>query len=575
MYHARLVRRTLLLALLAAGCAHGAAAPPAAPPAPPAPAGAAAPSPAAPAPAAPPADPLADLEEGAEALLAAQGEAAWRGWTSGEPADAAALWKGREALLAPEALARVAEARAAAPEADRPGLDRLRAFLLGERLAREAAGPTQALAAARAAATFAWNQRAVPLRQVGPLLAAEPEAPRRQALAAAHAAAARKLAPLQAARDAAVASAGAGLGYRSSLELAAALRGVEADALAALAEATLARTDATWRALLDALSRKELQLPPDRLRERDLPRLLRTTAPTEAFPAGRLLADAEATLAAMGLDLAAGGRLTVDAAARPGKLTRPLAVPVRVPDGVRLSLAPVAGLDAARALHHELGVAQAAAHTEPGPVEDRRLGAAALPEAWGALLASVTASPEWLAARGLDAEAVRREVRVAAARRLHAARIAAATVLVEVARAREPAAAAARAALGQRALGHPLDAVEALPWELEPDPLLRAGETLQAALLAAQVEAHLDAAADGPWWRARASGEWLRAAWGQGGRRGPAEVARSLGAPGLDPGALDALVRAAALAGGVELPGGPPPAATPAPAPAPAPAPTP
>jgi hypothetical protein len=562
VYHARLVRRPLLAALLAAvaaGCAHGTATAPAAPSVPSAPAATTAP-----APPAPPADPLADLRDGVESLLAAQGEAAWRGWTAGEPADPAAAWQGREALVAPEALARVGAARAAAPESAWPGLDRLRAFLLGERLARESAAPAQALAAARAAATFTWNLRTVPLRQAGPLLAAEPEGPRRQALAAAHTAAARKLLPLQAARDGAVAAAGARLGFSSTLDLAAALRGEEVDGLAALAEATLARTEATWLALLEALARRDLLTPSDRLRQRDLPRVLRTTVAAEAFPAERLLPDAEAALAGLGLDLTAGGRLTVDAASRPGKLSRPLAVPVRVPDGVRLSLAPVAGLDAARALLHELGVAQAAARAAEGPVEDRRLGSAALAEAWGALLAGVVDSPEWLADRRLDPEEARRTVRVAAARRLLAARLAAARLLVEVARVRDPAGAPARAAaLGQRALGLPVDATDPAPWDLEPDPLLRCAEALQAALLAAQVEAHLAATASGPWWRARTSGDWLRAAWGQGGRRSPAAVARALGAAGLDPAPLDALVRAAAAAGGVALP---PAAGTSAPA---------
>jgi len=227
----------------------------------------------------------------------------------------------------------------------------------------------------------------------------------------------------------------------------------------------------------------------------------------------------------------------------------------------------VAGLDAARALLHELGVAQAAARAGEGPVEDRRLGAAALPQAWGALLAGVAASPEWLGARGLDEEAVRREVRVAAARRLLAAREAAAAVLAEVARAREPAAAAARsAALAARAYGLPAEPREPPPWALEPDPLLRAADALQAALLAAQVEAHLAGRAAGPWWRSPASGEWLRAAWAEGGRRTPAEVARALGAAGLEPAPLDALVRAAAAAGGLDLAGpGAAPAARPRP----------
>ena len=125
-----------------------------------------------------------------------------------------------------------------------------------------------------------------------------------------------------------------------------ALRGAPAAELAALAEATLAGTEATWRALLADLSRRELGGPAERLRARDLPRLLRTTAPPAAFPAARLLPDAEQLLIGLGLDLAAGGRLTVDAAPRPGKIARPLAVVVEAPGAVRLSLAPLAALAA-------------------------------------------------------------------------------------------------------------------------------------------------------------------------------------------------------------------------------------
>ncbi|MBL0275689.1 MAG: hypothetical protein IPQ24_06220 [Anaeromyxobacter sp.] len=555
------MRRSLLLALLAllaAGCAHQPR--PASPiPDPAGPPGATTPGqpgadpaarPLAPgaAPATSATDPLADVRAGVDALLTAQGEAAWRAWTGGDPADPADAWAGREWLASPATLARLADALAAAPATERAGLDRLRAFVLGEHLARAAAGPARALAAARAAATFRWDRRSVPLRQLPALLAAEPEGPRRQALAAAHAAEASKLAPLVASRDAALAAAGGTAGFTSTLELAAALRGAPAAELAALAEATLAGTEATWRALLADLSRRELGGPAERLRARDLPRLLRTTAPPAAFPAARLLPDAEQLLIGLGLDLAAGGRLTVDAAPRPGKIARPLAVVVEAPGAVRLSLAPLAGLDAARALLHELGVAQAAARTTAAAVEDRRLGPAALPAAWGALLASVTASPDWLSAHGLEPAAVARQARVAAARRLLSAREAAARVLAEVERARDPAGAPAVArALASRALGLPLGPGEPLPWAFDQEPLLRAAETLQAELLAAQVEAFLAAPhGGGPWWRSRQSGAWLAQAWAVGARRSPQEVARGLGAAGLDPAALDALARAAA-----------------------------
>ena len=561
-------RRSAAAALLAAlgalsACAHGQATDrTAATPA------AAVPAPAALPPAPTPArDDLADLDSAVDAALTAQGEALWRTWTGGEPLDAAAAWSTREWALSPETQSRLDAALVAASPEERPSILRLRGFLAGERLARATAGPARTLAAARATAAVTWEKRSVPLRQVPALLAAEKEAPRRKALADARAGALARLKPLVQAHAAAVNGAAAGLGLGGPLALAGALRGEGSEALAALAEATLARTDATWRALLDALARKELQSPSDRLRERDLPRLLRTTAPAATFPAPRLLPTAESTLAGLGLDLAAGGHLTVDAVARPGKLPRPLAVPVQVPGGVRLSLAPVAGLDAVRALLHELGTAQAAAHAAASTASDRRLVAPAVIEAWGLLLEEVAATPGWLETQGLTPEAARREARVAAARRLHAAREAAARVLVEIARVRDPAGLPALwAALGPRALGHPIDRGEAPPGAHLPDPLLEAAETLRAHLLTAQVELHLQSLGD-PWWRSARAGAWLRAAWAEGARRSPAEVARAAGAGGLDPAALDAVVLAGARAGGLDL-AGPPvqaPAAPPAP----------
>jgi len=59
-------------------------------------------------------DRFTPVRASAEELLEAQGEAAWRGWTRGEPGDPAAIWKGREALLDPAVLAQLAQASAAA-----------------------------------------------------------------------------------------------------------------------------------------------------------------------------------------------------------------------------------------------------------------------------------------------------------------------------------------------------------------------------------------------------------------------------------------------------------------------------
>jgi hypothetical protein len=178
-------------------------------------------------------------------------------------------------------------------------------------------------------------------------------------------------------------------------------------------------------------------------------------------------------------------------------------------------------------------------------VEARRLGPAALPGTWGRLLEEVAGAAPWLEASGLEPDAAAAEARSAAARRLLRARDAAARVLAAVARAEGPPAAAEQeAAIAARAYGVPVEDADVFPWRAEPDPLLRAAEALRAELLAGQAEERLAREAGGPeWWRARAAGALLRAAWAEGARRSPEELSRALGAAALDAGALDRVVR--------------------------------
>lgn len=529
------------LALLLA-CAHRAPAPSAAPPAsPPAP-GAAAPDPGA----ADRSAALAPLRAGADAVLRAQAEAYWGAFTNGDQVDPSAAWGGHDDLLADPALA----AARAAVEAERGPARRaaayLRAWLLGERLAREAAEPAQRLAEARAAARLRWNGHEVPLREAAALLAAEPDPARRRALAEAAAQAAQPVLPLVEARDARLAEAARALGYPSTEALAGDLRGEAPAALGALADAVLARTEDTWHALLADLARRE-GMAPEAVRARDVPRLVRPAAPASAFPGDRALDAAAGILSGLGIDLAAQRNLQLDAGARPGKLPHAIALPVDPPRDVRLSAAPVAGLEALRGVLHELGAALAYAHVAPqAPLEFRRLGPGAVTATWAVLLEEVAGAPQWLEARGLGTEQARAEARSAAARRLLRTREAAARLLAALA----PAGAAgdeARAALPARAYGAPVEEPELAAWRIEPDALLRSAEALRAELLAAQAEQFLAGRAGAvAWWTSPAAGAWLVRAWADGTQRTPEELSLALGQPGLDAAALDRVVRARA-----------------------------
>jgi hypothetical protein len=494
-------------------------------------------------PTAPPPARVEAIRAGADAVLRAQAEAYWRWFTRGERPDAAAAWAGRADLLSDATLGELAAAGAAASSGEeRRGLALLRGWLVGERLARDAAESGTRAADARASATFQWDGRTFPLPQARALLAGEHDRDRRRALAAAAAQAGVAVRAAELARARSVDEAARALGYPSALALGAELRGAAPDALGALAEATLARTEKAWKALLADLARRD-GLALEEVRSRDLPRLVRAAAPASAFQGDRQLEAGAEILSGLGIDLAAQRTLHIDAAARPRKLTGALALALDPPADVRLTTAPVAGLEALRGFLHELGAAEALVHAGPGAVELRRLGSPAVCEAWGIVFEEVASAPAWLTARGVPAEAARAEARAAAARRLLRAREAAGRVLAELARAapgarqdgwdRTP-----ELRIAERVAGCPVEPV-ALPWPADADPLLRAAETLRAELLAAQLEVFLvhRAGADS-WWRAPAAGSWLVEAWRAGGRRAPEDLSLAVGRPGIDPAAL-------------------------------------
>jgi hypothetical protein len=549
----RRARRSVVVLLAATACAHGPA--PVADGSPRAAASAPSTSAAAASPAAPPTaiapDPtaarLAAMRAEVDALLAAQAMVFWDMWTRGAAAGADPA-AGHEALFSAEALAFVRGARAGAEGDERRALDLLHGFLLGEHLARAAAGAPEPPPAA-----VVWGGRTVAGARVPALLAAEADAPRRAALERAWVEAERKKGPALDARWKALAAAAANAGYPSLLALAGELRGETPDALTVLAESVLATTDAAYRTLLDGVAQLELGRRLAQLRGRDLPRLFRVAEEPQAFPAGRLAGDAQGALAALGLDLAGRG-VVLDGDARPGKDPRALALPIEVPGNVRVSFTPVAGASELRGLLHELGAAAFYAHVAAPALEFRRLGAVTA-ETWAALFEGLAGDPAWLAERtGLSEAHLARLVRAGAARQLHEARALAARILVEVGRAGGAAftPAIARTVI-ERAFARPVENDELELFLGARDPLLESADALRALLLAAQAEAFLRARAPAPWWRAPEAGALLGAAFAEGSRLAPPALARSLGAATLDASALDATARSRAAAAGVRL----------------------
>ena len=520
------VKRLLPFALALSACAHAPEVPPAAA------------DPAPPPAAAPPVVPAVDrIRADVDALLAAQGEATWLAWTTGAPLDVAGPMAGRAWIADGGALAALDAMPPVSDPAEAGRRRMLRDFLLGERLAAAVTPPT-----GPADLTFSFEGRTVALRDAASMLAAEPDPARRAALDAARAPAAARSAKAADASADALSDAARRLGLGDPLSIAAELRRASPEDLAALASATLDATGPAYCAAMDALSRGEVGAPLSATHLRDLPRILRASHEPKAHPASRLAADGRAAAAATGVDLAA--RVTLDDRAAPGKSQRPLTVPIRVPDDVRLSAMPSGGSSESRAFLHELGVALFLSGIRAEGVEARRLGSPAVPATWGYLLEALAADPAWLSERsGTVGHALAREIKAAQAERLHAVRMQAARLLREVERSR--GASPGSAGDGQvlaRALCRPVSAEDAARWPLPRDPLLSSADALRGALLAAQIEAALAELGGGPWWRWKGAPAWFAPIWAAGAVASPEELGRAAGIGALS---ADPLARAA------------------------------
>ena len=497
----------------------------------------------------PPPDPRVQAEAisaDLRALLRAESEAAWQRWTGGTGPLPAASAEGKAALGSRGSLETLQQAAAVTTDPDaKRALLLLWATLLPRAVALAAGEAPLQLERARAQLVFAappeGKQEHEGInavhgdgngvhegangvhgegrtehgeRDLDRLLIDEPSDQRRHQLAEAEAVAAGALQPLALSRDAAEQRAREALGLPAWPALIEALQGRPPSELAALAERTLAATDALADRALSSIAQLNLGLPPDRVQRADLPRLLRAGAADTELAAGKGWDNARATLSGLGVDLCApaagtpcatGGplpaatRLRLDLGVRLGKAARPLALLVDPPDDVRLSVRPAGGLDELRALLHESTRAAAGLRTRAQRWELAALGDGAAAEGTAWLVEALAGDPQWLrASTSLRGEPLDDVVHTEAARRLLAVRRAAALVLFEV-RRREGLQTAAAAAslyrsLVQRATRAQLSEADAGRWALEADSWLRAAGALRAALLGAALATRLDPA---------------------------------------------------------------------------------
>lgn len=499
-----------------------------------------------------PSDPLQPLRaeigairEEAERLHRAQAELYWRSWIGAEPGELAETYVGREQLFSAETIARVAELQAKTDDPlESRALAALRLYLVSEHVGRETAAQAEAIAAIAGPATITIDGRHErPYRDLDTLLAREPDAARRRRILQAGLPVVRRLTPLLLEKQRRQETLLASLGEGGYAPFSAALRGVDPVALAELADRVLAETEKPYVEAMTRLARERLGMSFDKLHRADLPRLFRGAEVDDLFPRDAQLARARSLAEAMGFSLDA---LTIDDGAATYKSPRPLAVPVSIPDDVRLSVKPSPGLAELARVCHEVVHALHHAHTSPKvPWELALLGSQAVPEAWAQLFDGLFDDPRFLAEQGVRDDRLEALVLKRAARRLFDARRAAGLVLYELALQGRTAASPPETyrAILSRAYGFPLTEEDAERYALDREDFLASADHLRAALLAARLHRHLDTTVGADWWRNPRTAEVLRPFFAEGNGLDVEALLARIGADGLDPGTLLGLVQ--------------------------------
>ncbi|MEE8314018.1 MAG: hypothetical protein V3R91_06830 [Myxococcota bacterium] len=334
----------------------------------------------------------------------------------------------------------------------------------------------------------------------------------------------------------------AGLGYASPRAWAEARRPkLDYEMWREFATRLLAATESVYR---DGLPRAlaAIGVAPETAHRGDVARIERLSDYDALFPAAKLAATLDFTLEGMAIRMGQLPGLSIDRAERVGKQLAAFCAAPRPPHEVFLVAWPRPGVPAYAGFLHEAGRALGYLFTSPELPVERRSGAdAALEEAWGALLSSRLADPEWIAMGppAARAESYAPDIRL---RRCAMLRRCAAMVRFEL----ELASLEGEADPGSLAALYQAELEEATGCRWGPEGyLIAAGSTLASVdrlrgwCLEAQLSELLRERFGRRFWRERAAGALLKELWNTGATYSAEEIASELGLGTL---AIDPLI---------------------------------
>jgi hypothetical protein len=237
----------------------------------------------------------------------------------------------------------------------------------------------------------------------------------------------------------------------------------------------------------------------------------------------------------MGIDLDAQTNVHLDTEARPLKSPRAFCSAIHVPQDVRLVIQPAGGMDDYHALFHEAGHMEHFAHVDPGlEFAYRYLGDTSVTETYAFLLEHLFFSPAWLeGVLGLRSGQYQDAMRASRFKllwlvRRHAAKL---NYELELHTGLVDAKASAYAYWLHRGCRVQIPPQRYLE---DVDDGFYVAQYLRAWIFEAQLRRYLEQMFGAEWFARREAGDLLKGLWRVGQQHPVEELARQIGAPGLD-----------------------------------------